>query len=136
MKRKGSGRTKGATGNVEVQLAELNRVLRPEAVVVVNRRYAEMLQLNCKSFKATTDNIAAAANQVQIAVTELEPVDYPDGPITHGDKKLKEMLDKESATDIEIDSFDIDKKLLTTPVPPSPEEPDTDGEIGVSVEEW
>ena len=112
MKRKGSGRTQGATGNVEVQLAELNRVLRPEAVVVVNRRYAEMLQLNCKSFKATTDNIAAAANQVQIAVTELEPVD------------------------IEIDSSDIDKKLLTTPVPPSPEEPDTDGKIGVSIEEW
>ena len=74
MRRKGSGRTKGAGSFVVASLKELNRVLRPEANVIVSRRYAEQLQLNCNKFKATTENIAATANQVQFAVTELEPV--------------------------------------------------------------
>ena len=74
MRRKGSGRTKGAGSFVVATLEELNRVLKPEAYVVVSRRYAEQLQLNCNKFQATTENISAAANQVEFAVSELEPI--------------------------------------------------------------
>ena len=72
MKRKGSGRTKGAGSFVAVNLDELNRVLKPEAIVIVSRRYSEQLQLAAKSFKATTENIQAAAQQIQFDVSELE----------------------------------------------------------------
>ena len=72
MKRKGSGRTKGAGSFVAVNLDELNRVLKPEAIVIVSRRYSEQLQLAAKGFKATTENIQAAAQQIQFDVSELE----------------------------------------------------------------
>ena len=72
MKRKGSGRTKGAGSFVAVNLDELNRVLKPEAIVIVSRRYSEQLQLAAKGFKATTENIQAAAQQIQFDVGELE----------------------------------------------------------------
>ena len=74
MKRKGSGRTKGAGSSVVASLAELNRVLKEEAQVIVSRRYAEQLQLNCNKFEATTENISSVANQVQFSVTELQPI--------------------------------------------------------------
>jgi hypothetical protein len=74
MRRKGSGRTKGAGSFVATTLEELNRVLKPDAIVVVSRRYAEQLQLNCNKFQATTENIASAANQIEFAVSELEPI--------------------------------------------------------------
>ena len=72
MKRKGSGRTKGAGSFVAVNLDELNRVLKPEAIVIVSRRYSEQLQLAAKGFIATTENIQAAAQQIQFDVSELE----------------------------------------------------------------
>ena len=38
-RKKGSGRTKGATSLIEVNLRELNRVLREDALVMVGRKY-------------------------------------------------------------------------------------------------
>ena len=40
-RKKGSGRTKGATSLIEVNLRELNRVLREDAIVMVGRKFAE-----------------------------------------------------------------------------------------------
>jgi|TARA_R110002051_G_scaffold181577_1_gene251130 hypothetical protein len=48
---------KGATSNVRVSLMELNRVLKENATVIVNRPYAEALKLACQPFKATRDAI-------------------------------------------------------------------------------
>ena len=46
MKTKGKrGKTKGATSFLTVSLRELNTVLRPEASVIISRRYAETLGL-------------------------------------------------------------------------------------------
>ncbi|MAH46524.1 hypothetical protein CMI37_11870 [Candidatus Pacearchaeota archaeon] len=45
-KRVGSGRTKGAVSFVSVKLGELNRILKEDAPVLVNRRYAELLKLS------------------------------------------------------------------------------------------
>ena len=74
MKRKGSGRTKGAGSFVAVQWGDLEKVLKPTATVIVSRRYAEQLQLNCKAFKATTENIQSVAQQIQFAEAEMETV--------------------------------------------------------------
>ncbi len=69
--RKGSGRTKGATSCVKVSLRELNRILRDDASVIINRRYAELLSLNCQNFKSTTENIQSVANQIDIQEEDL-----------------------------------------------------------------
>jgi len=52
-----SGKTKGATSFMRVPLAELNRCLKPEASVIVNRRYVEALNLEAESFSTNTKNL-------------------------------------------------------------------------------
>ena len=49
-----SGKTKGAGSFVRISLAELNRCLKPEASVIVNRRYVEALNMEASSFQANT----------------------------------------------------------------------------------
>jgi len=73
-RKKGSGRTKGATSLIEVNLRELNRVLREDAVVMVGRKYAEQLQLQTGSrIVSNYSNISAAA-PVEVKETEVEEV--------------------------------------------------------------
>jgi len=63
----------------------LNEVLRPEASVIVSRRYAEQLQINCQNFKATTENINAAAQQVQFGEIDFTPKEEEQIEITEMD---------------------------------------------------
>ena len=70
MRKKGSGRTKGATSFVKVSLGELNRVLKEDATVIVSRRYAEQLELAREAFSATTKNIEAHAETIEVEVHE------------------------------------------------------------------
>jgi hypothetical protein len=76
MPRKGkSGRTKGAVSFLAINLRELNRVLKDDAIVVVSRRYAEQLQLDGKPMSASTKNIEAHAKQIDVKVNALEEED-------------------------------------------------------------
>lgn len=71
-RKKGSGRTKGATSLIEVNLRELNRVLREDAIVMVGRKYAEQLQLTTGSrIVSNYANISAAA-PVEVKETEVD----------------------------------------------------------------
>ncbi len=74
MRKKGSGRTKGATSFVKVHLGELNRILREDAIVIVSRRYAEQLELSSDPFKANTKDIEAHSKKIDVVVHEQEPV--------------------------------------------------------------
>ena len=77
IKKSGSGKTKGAGSFVVMPLADLNNVLKDTAQVIVSRRFAEALSLEAKakSFKATTENIKALGEQINITETTLdEPV--------------------------------------------------------------
>jgi len=67
------GKTKGAGSFLQVNLRELNRVLKEDAIVVVSRRYAETLNLEVEDFKATTTNIKAK-KPVDFKAEELEPL--------------------------------------------------------------
>ncbi len=67
------GKTKGAGSFVQVDLRELNRVLKEDAIVIVSRRFAETLSLNTDNFTATTTNIESQA-PVKIKTEELESV--------------------------------------------------------------
>ena len=70
MRKKGSGRTKGATSFAKVTLGELNRVLKEDATVIVSRRYVEQLGLASDPFSATTKNIEAHAQTIEVNVSE------------------------------------------------------------------
>lgn len=56
-------RTKGATSNVSVKLSDLNRLLQPDAKVLIARRQADQLGLTGKGAYANNDEINAAGNQ-------------------------------------------------------------------------
>ena len=67
-----SGKTKGATSFMRVDLAELNRCLKPEASVIVNRRYVEALNLEAESFSTNTKNLKQVVSNSVEAPIEVE----------------------------------------------------------------
>ena len=67
------GKTKCAGSFLQVNLKELNRVLKEDAVVVVSRRFAETLNLEVEQFEASTTNIKAK-KPVDFKSEELEPL--------------------------------------------------------------
>ena len=76
MPRKGkSGRTKGAVSFLAINLRELNRVLKEDAIVVVSRRYAEQLQLDGKPMSANTKNIQSYGKQIDFKDNSLKEED-------------------------------------------------------------
>jgi len=77
MPRKGkSGRTKGAVSFLAINLRELNRVLREDAIVMVSRRYAEQLHLDGKPMSASTKNIESYGKQIDLKIDKsVEPVE-------------------------------------------------------------
>ena len=76
--RKGSGRTKGAGSFITITLNELNKHLRPEATVIISRRFANNIGLQGNSIVATTKNVESHATQVQLQKTQLEE---PEGKV-------------------------------------------------------
>ena len=71
-KKKGSGRTKGATSLIEVSLRELNRVLKEDCVVMVGRKYAEQLNLITGNRIVSNYSNVSAAAPIEVQETELE----------------------------------------------------------------
>ncbi len=67
------GKTKGAGSFLQVNLRELNRVLKEDAIVVVSRRFAETLNLTVDKFVASTENIKAK-KPVDFKSEELAPM--------------------------------------------------------------
>ena len=67
------GKTKGAGSFVQVDIRELNRVLKEDATVIVSRRFAETLSLQTDNFAATTTNIESQT-PVKVKTKQLEPV--------------------------------------------------------------
>ena len=61
------GKTKGATSYVMVTLEELNRILKPEAQVMVSRKFSEALHLTSKNITAEYKNYAYLNNQINLA---------------------------------------------------------------------
>ena len=73
------GKTKGATSLVSVPLGTLNAVLRPEASVMVSRRYAETLGLESDDInvnsndmkKEIKDKAHIGTSQVEVKVIDF-----------------------------------------------------------------
>ena len=71
-RKQGSGRTKGATSLIEVNLRELNRVLREDALVMVGRKYAEALGIQMGNRIVSNYNNLSAVAPVEIKETEVD----------------------------------------------------------------
>ena len=71
-RKKGSGRTKGATSLIEVNLRELNRVLKEDAIVMVGRKYAEQLQLVTGSRIVSNYANLSSASPVEVKESEVD----------------------------------------------------------------
>jgi hypothetical protein len=69
-RKKGSGRTKGATSLIEVSLRELNRVLKEDCIVMVGRKYAE--QLNLVTGKRIVSNYENSLSSIPIEIKESD----------------------------------------------------------------
>lgn len=63
------GRKAGSGSFIQVSLEDLNRVLKPNARVMVWGKYAQMLGLSGKLVEATNENLVAA---VHGGTTEIE----------------------------------------------------------------
>ena len=98
MRKKGSGRTKGATSCVRVSLKELISVLNSnEATVVVSRRWAlqvginaryEITDMDCKPMYADTKTIESLGSAVDMTVEEQVGI-----TVSSLDNEKEEVLD-------------------------------------------
>ena len=73
------GKTKGATSFVSVPLGVLNSVLRPEATVMVSRRYAETLGLESDDINVTSNDMKKEIKDkadVGTSSVEVKVIDY------------------------------------------------------------
>ena len=70
VRKKGSGRTKGATSFVTVTLNQLNDTLKPQATVIISRRFAENVGISGRPFSATTKNIVSHGCQIEMTKNE------------------------------------------------------------------
>ena len=74
IKRPGSGRTKGSVSFSTATLSALNEVLKPDAKVLISRRFAEGLGISNSPISATTSNVEALSNTIEVKEAELERV--------------------------------------------------------------
>lgn len=63
-------KVKGATSFAKVTLAELNRVFKEDALILVSKRFAEAAGLDYHEMKITSEVIKAAAKKIE--VTEFD----------------------------------------------------------------
>ena len=79
------GKTKGATSFVSVPLGVLNSVLRPEASVMVSRRYAETLGLESDNIQVNTNDmkkeVEARAETIDFKTEDLNAPEETDGTV-------------------------------------------------------
>lgn len=64
------GKTKGATSYVIVTLEELNRILKPQAQVMVSRKFSESLNLVSRKITAEYKNYSFLNNQISCTESE------------------------------------------------------------------
>ena len=71
------GRKSGSVSFMQISLKELNRVLKPEAQVIVSVRYAQLVGLQGKPVSSTLDvmTYAAASGNAEVKLDKFEDED-------------------------------------------------------------
>jgi hypothetical protein len=94
------GRKAGSGSFAQVSLEELNRVLKPNARVIVWGRYAQMLGLDGKKVEAKHDTLVAAVNG-GTAEVELETF----GSAKSENKKVEHQEDLIPKPEVTLEVF-------------------------------
>ncbi len=99
------GRKPGSVSFMQVELSELNRVLKPDAKVILSIRYAQLVGLNGK---AVSSNLDVITHCVGSAKAEIKLVDLDDEPETPTPNKKKEEIkdDDHIGTQADFETFD------------------------------
>lgn len=96
------GRKAGSVSFMQVSLKELNRVLKPEANVIVSVRYAQLVGLSGKPVSSTLDvmTYAAASGKADLKLESFEEVEHkPNLTPLDKDKEDKPPAVQASVTD-------------------------------------
>ena len=59
-------KSKGASSFVGVKLRELNRVLKEEAIIVISREYAELLELDSNPMYCKSKNLETTSKKIDV----------------------------------------------------------------------
>jgi hypothetical protein len=108
MDKKQRGRKKGSVSFMQVELNELNRILKPDAKVILSIRYAQLVGLNGKP---VSSNLDVLSHCVASGKAEMQLVDFDeeeqDVPAPNANKKKDEIKDDDHiSTQAELETFD------------------------------
>jgi hypothetical protein len=107
-KSKKRGRKAGGVSFMQVNLNELNRILRPDAHVIVSLRFAQIVGLEGKPVNATLDVMSAAAAGATADYTFTNWGE--DGESEEGTEESKDQKEKrggdEMPAQFEVQSWD------------------------------
>jgi hypothetical protein len=107
--KKKRGRKAGGVSFMQVNLNELNRILRPDAHVIVSLRFAQIVGLEGKPVSATLDVMSAAAAGATADYTFTNWEDgEEDGQESKGQKGQKGQKEKKGGDPDEMPAqFDV-----------------------------
>jgi hypothetical protein len=100
------GRKPGSVSFMQVELSELNRVLKPDAKVILSIRYAQLVGLNGK---AVSSNLDVVTHCVSSGKAEMQLVDFNnDEPDSPKPNKVKDEIkdDDHISPQAELETFD------------------------------
>jgi elongation factor P hydroxylase len=100
------GRKPGSVSFMQVELSELNRILKPDAKVILSIRYAQLIGLQGK---AVSSNLDVITHCVSSGKAEMKLVDFGnDEPDSPKPNKVKDEIkdDDHISPQAELETFD------------------------------
>lgn len=103
------GRKPGSVSFMQVELAELNRVLKPDAKVILSIRYAQLVGLNGKPVSSNLDVITHCVGSARAQIELVDLDDDLESP--KANKKKEEIKDADHIdTQAALETFDDDNQ--------------------------
>ena len=109
MNKKQRGRKKGSVSFMQVELKELNRVLRPDAKVVLSIRYAQLVGLDGKPVSSNLDVLShcVASGKAELEITDFSSEEDNEIPSPVKNKEVaKHKDDDHISPQAELETFD------------------------------
>jgi hypothetical protein len=107
MNKKQRGRKKGSVSFMQVELAELNRVLKPDAKVILSIRYAQLVGLNGKPVSSNLDVLGHCVASGKAEMSLVDFGDEEDVEAPKPNKKKEEHHDDDHVPpQAELETFD------------------------------
>jgi hypothetical protein len=111
MSNKQRGRKRGSVSFMQVELNELNRVLKPDAKVILSIRYAQLVGLNGKPVNSNLDVIThcVASGKAELKLVDLDSDEEIEPPKANPEKHENKDPDH-IAPQAELETFEDDNQ--------------------------